>query len=236
MVAGYSQGVVVGLAEYENRHAGADVYVLGSGPSLNHIDPAFFNGKIVVATNHGAMQVLDRVDYLVTKYHHHAREYVQQWPHIPVVVTRSNTGTAGSPQLGDDEPFIVVDHNINTCEAWTREQWPDTGLVATWSTITTAMHFAAHLGAANIIMVGHDLGHIDEAGRVPGYRQQADGVADDDGDKHMWRGFDEQSRQVKAELLARYDGLRNVVSLLPFINANMEGHRWSSFAGTLNGA
>ena len=74
---------------------------------------------------------------------------------------------------------------------------------------------------------------IDNAGRVPGYREAADGVDDDDGDQHFWRGFDRQSREVKSELESRYGC--NVVSINPFINLNLEGHRWHSFAGTLNG-
>ena len=222
------------LEDFANRHAGADVYVFGSGPSLNHIDPAFFDGKITVSANHGCLRVLGSVDYLVTKYHRHAWEYAEWWPTTPTITTRHDTGVFTQARLGDDVPFTVVEHNDNTCDRWTPDQWPTTGLVATWSTITTAMHFAAHLGAANIIMVAHDLGHIDEAGRVPGYRQDADGVADDSGDAPMWEGFDRQSRAVKAELLHRYDGLRNVVSLLPFINANFEGHSWTSFAGRIN--
>ena len=222
------------LGDFADRHAGQDVYVLGSGPSLNHLDPAFFAGKVTVSTNHGSLLILDRVDYLVTKYHRHAWEYADQWPNIPVVTTRHDTGVFSGGRLGDETPFLVVEHNDNTCDKWTPDQWPTAGLVATWSSITTAMHFAAHLGAANILMVGHDLGHIGGAGRIPGYRQRADGVADDDGDQHMWATFDRQSQQVKRELLARYEGLRNVVSVLPFINANMEGHHWSSFAGRLN--
>jgi hypothetical protein len=231
-------GAVMGLdpEDHRDRFAGRDVYVFGSGPSLNHIDPSFFDDKIVVTANHGATLTVDRVDYLVTKYHRHAYEYLEKFPGTPIVVTRGNTGLEFGPHLPDDAPFIVVEHNNNTCQSWNLSQWPEHGLVATWSTITTAMHWAAHIGAANIIMVGHDLGHIDQAGRIPGYRQAADGVADDDGDRHMWRGFDEQSRLVKAELLRRYDSLKNVVSLLPFINANMEGHAWSSFAGNLNAA
>lgn len=220
-------------AAHRNRFAGEDVYVLGSGPTFNHLDPSFFRGKRLVSTNHGSMSVLGGVDYLVTKYHRHAREYVEWWPHIPAVTTRWDLGGRGGTPLGDDAPFIVLDHNVNTGPDWSAADWPAEGeFVATYSTITTAMHWAAHLGAANVIMVGHDCGWIDGGGRIPGYRMQADGE-DADGDSPLWPEFDRQSRVVKAELVERYGC--NVVSVLPFINANMEGHHWHSFAGDVNG-
>lgn len=220
---------------HKGRFAGRDIYVLGSGPTLNHVPVRFFDRKVLVAANHGAMTVLDRVDYLVTKYHRHAWEYAERWPDIPVVTPRGDMGRTGLNELAGDAPFILVEHNNNPGDTWQPSDWPTVpdGIVATWSTICTAMHWAAYLGAANIIMVGHDCGHIDNAGRVPGYRQAADGVTDDDGDAHMWQGFDRQSRMVKAELEDRYGC--TVTSVNPFINLNLEGHRWSSFAGVLNG-
>jgi len=215
---------------HRGRFAGRDIYVLGSGPTLNHIPPRFFDRKVLVAANHGAMTVLDRVAYLVTKYHRHAWEYAERWPDIPVVTPRGDLGRIGLNDLPGDAPFIVVPHNNNTGDTWTLADWPTDpdGIVATWSTICTAMHWAAYLGAANIIMVGHDCGWIDESGRVPGYRQSADGVADEDGDSPMWGGFDAQSRMVKSELVARY-GV-TVTSVNPWINLALEGHSYR-FAG-----
>ena len=221
---------------YRDQFLGRDIYVLGSGPSLNHLSPRFFDGKIVVGANHGCMKVVDTATYIVTKYHRHAEENVLRWPTIPMVVPRHNSGQWSQERMRDDAPFIVVDTNDNPCERFTGNDWPDDpdALVASWSTITTAMHWAAYLGARNIVLAGHDCGWIDTAGRVPGHRQEADGVTDDDGDSFMWEAFDAQSRIVKAELLRRYPGLQSITSMNPFLNMNIEGHRWRSFAGTLN--
>lgn len=221
---------------HRDRFAGQDVYVLGSGPSLNHMDlRSFLAGKVTVSTNHGCMTRVDSVDYLVTKYHRHAVEYRQWWPHIPTVTMRDDLGSIGSGELPAGSGCIILDHTQNLGEEWTPALWPTDPdhFIATHSSICTAMHWAAYLGAANIVLIGHDCGWIDDAGRVPEYRSQADGVPDDDGDHPLWRSFDRQSQMVKAELQARYGC--NVVSLLPFINANMEGHHWRSFAGELNG-
>lgn len=222
--------------DHRGRCLDEDVYVLGSGPSLNHVPARFFDGKAVVSTNHGCTFAGITPTYLVTKYHRHAREYGLTHPGIPVVVTRHDTGNHRNPVIGDFDG-IVVDHNHNVDGDWTPEMWPTDphALVATWSTITTAMHWAAYLGAANIIMVGHDCGRIDDVGRIPGYRDASRGPVDPpgDADSFMWQAFDAQSRMVKAELIARY-GV-TVTSLNPFLNVNMEGHAWRSFAGTLNG-
>jgi hypothetical protein len=213
--------------EYRDVLAGEDVYVLGSGPSLNHIPASFFAGKHIVTANHGAMSVVDPwdVDFMVTKYHAHAYEYAEQFPDMPIVVTRYNTGNYNDPRLEDDDRLIIVEHPHNTCGDWTAEQWPADGeFIATWSTITTAMHWAAHIGAANIIMAGHDCGYLDADGRVGGYGS--------DHDHEWWPGFDAQSRVVKEELSRRYGC--SIVSINPFINMNLEGHSWRSFAGTVN--
>lgn len=223
--------------DYRGIHAGEDVFVLGSGPSLNHFTDIerMFAGKRIVSCNHGMTKAMTRMpDYLVTKYHHHAYEYALRFPNVPVVTTRHDLGNTYREPIREDNPFIVVDHIDNLGEYW-RGEWPTEPdqFVATWSTITTAMHWAAYLGASNVIMVGHDCGHLDEAGRVPGYRQEAEDDTSDDGDQGFWRGFDLQSRLVKSELVDRYGC--NVVSLDPFINRNCEGHAYRSFAGTING-
>lgn len=227
-------------ADHANRYAGLDVYVVGSGPTLNFLPDVrgLLDGKCVVSVNHGVTRLGVRPTYVVTKYWQHAHEYLLTLPGVPVVVTRHNMGNAHSQPLPDSDRMIVIDHGDNECERW-NGTWPDEGqFVATWSTSTTAMHWAAHLGARNIILLGCDAGFIDDSGRIPGYRDSAlmpGYTPGDTADSGFWPVFDRQAAMVKAELLARYEGLANVVSLLPFVSANMEGHRWSSHAGTLNG-
>jgi hypothetical protein len=42
------------LEDLRGRHEGETIWVLGSGPSLNFIDPSFFADKTVVSTNFSA--------------------------------------------------------------------------------------------------------------------------------------------------------------------------------------
>jgi hypothetical protein len=121
---------------------------------------------------------------------------------------------------------VTVDHNENTVERWAGE-WPEDGLVATHSTITTGMHLAAVLGAKNIVMVAADCGTLDEETNVGDYKSDR---------KHLqfarFDSFEKQNRIVAKILRDRY-GV-NVVSLLPFVTPNMEGHTFRSHAGVLN--
>ena len=60
------------LQELRGKHEGETIWVLGSGPSLNFIDPAFFADKIVVSTNFSANSIGVTPDYMFTHYHQHA--------------------------------------------------------------------------------------------------------------------------------------------------------------------
>jgi hypothetical protein len=212
--------------DFRDKHRNEDIYVLGSGPTLNHIPPRFWDNKTIVAVNHGALRMMNRKpDYMVTKYHHHALEYLEEHPESTIVVTRYNTGNHNEPGVISDPRLVVLEHPHNTCEKWSIDQWPPVGqFLATYSSITTAMHWAAHLGAANIVLAGHDCGWVDEEGRVPGYRVNEDGTDASDTDNVFWRSFNSQSIMVKQGLQDRYGC--TVTSVNPWINLNLEGHTW----------
>jgi hypothetical protein len=210
-------------SHYLNRHAGEDIYVLGSGPTLQHTPARFFNNKITVSANAGPLKVLPSVTYMVTKYHEEAWRIHAERPDITVVTTRHNTGNHNSKRL-ENAPFTIVDHPHNTCAKWHPDQWPPEGqFLATWSTITTAIHWAAHLGAANIILCGHDCGWIDGMGRIPMYRVH-EGKEAHDTDSVWWYAWTIQTQQVKTELQERYGC--TITSVNPWINLNLEGHAW----------
>lgn len=212
--------------DFRNIHPGSDIYVLGSGPTLNYIPSRFWNNKIIVTVNDGAVLRMDRKpDYLVTKYHHHALEFLGKYPESVTVVTKHNTGNLHDSNMLSDSRLVIIEHPHNTCEGWGLDQWPADGrFVATFSSITTAMHWAAHLGAANIILAGHDCGWIDEEGRVPGYRTHDDGSDASDTDSGLWGWFNSQSILVKQALQEQYGC--TVTSVNPWINLNLEGHTW----------
>ena len=215
------------LRDFEGKHSGGTAFVIGSGKSLDYYDPSFFADRLTIGINAGWAEKLDRVDYLVTKYHQTARAWADSDRVGTVVVTRGLRGHRNFEPLQDDR-MLVVDHNENTVERWAGE-WPDGGLVATHSSITTGMHFAAVLGVKSIVMVGADCGVFDNETNVAGYYEPNADLAK----KIPWfESFDRQNKKVAEILRGRY-GV-NVVSLLPFVTPNMEGHRFESYAGVLN--
>ena len=213
------------LDDLHNVHAGADVYVIGSGKTLEHYSPAFFNNRITIGVNQGWSHRLDTVNYMVTKYHKVAVEW-RDSPRVgQLVVTRGERGHL-KRFIKDDRNLVVVNHNENTVKGWKADQWPSNtdALVASHSTITTAMHLAAHLGAGNIFVVAADCGALDGAWNIGGHPTG--------GTPQTAVSFEAQNRIVKQVLEERYDV--RVVSLLPFTTPNMDGHKFESHAGRLN--
>ena len=105
-------------------------------------------------------------------------------------------------------------------------------LVVSHSTITTAMHLAAYMGAKNIIIVGHDCGFLDGKAVFDGYYSDLTVPPWKSIDDHMsWLGqIEEQTLSVKQRLAEVY-GTR-VVSLNPFVNLGLEGHIYTSARGS----
>ena len=204
--------------------------MLGSGATLNFIDPKFFYKKITVCVNEVGEVYLPTTKYVVTKYHPEAIKFAQQMPNVNVVVSRGSLGgqyTAALPVLKN---LYTFSHNMNKdASTSVTTDWPveDDSLYVSWSSITSAMHFAAFLGAKNIIMVAHDCGELDDRGWVKGYPVETwDGKKVDEA-KERNKQFEMQSIAVKKKLIQLYGC--NIYSLNPFINYNLEGVKFRSY-------
>lgn len=211
--------------DYAGYHSKQDIYVLGSGSTLSLIDRGFFANKVTVGCNLVWKHYVPTT-YTVTKYHQGAKEAIGQGKAGIVFVSRKQHGRDGNASW-KGEGAVVFDHLGN--KGWgfdADKDWPEKGLVVSKSTITSAMHLAAYMGAATIIMVGADCGFLDGDFRREGYPDKKEPDKPDDWFDH----WDYQNRAVKKKLVDKY-GVR-VYSLNPFINYNLEGHRFrSGFAG-----
>lgn len=192
--------------------------MLGSGPSLNYLDPQFFRDKLVVSTNYAAETIGVMADYAFTHYHSVAKDL--QGIMTTVVTLERDTGTHQAWGYDDFEniAFAGQDSYQAPGSAWNplTTHPPKRGSLAYGSSsLHGAMHLAAHLGASSIVLVGADCGTIDDAHRVDGYPV--------DGHK-PWALYNEHHKLMKDWLAAEY-GV-NVYSLNPFINLNLEGHRF----------
>ena len=209
------------IVELKDRHLGADIWIVAAGPSAGYVDPGFFDHKTTIGVNRVWRDFL--VDYLVVKesqvFEAAAREGQR------VIGSKHHCGTIGYPlNEAPGEEVYVFDHVDNglrkvdlsvIAEAQGR-------IVVSYSTITSAMHVAAWMGAENIILVGHDCGSLDgrlnyEGYPVPLYHQ--DGFYES-----FLADIEPQSLAVRQALKETF-GCR-VYSLNPFLNFGLEGWRY----------
>lgn len=204
------------LADLAGVHAGEDVWVLGSGASLEYVDRAFFDGRVTIGTNLVGLRWRPTT-YSVTKYHQVAVDLRAAQPDVPVLVSRFLHGNHEHREWSGEADCIVFDHKQNVgADFDVVRDWPEPDqLLVSWSTITTSMHLAAHLGARAIFLVGHDCGDLGGEFRYLNYGPGGDG------DRGLFAAFERQSIAVKGALRERY-GV-HVHSLNPFINFNLEG-------------
>jgi len=211
------------LADFVGKHEGQIAFVIGSGNSCTFFEPTFFDGALTVGVNDGWAQFLPSVTYMVTKYHENAERWVGSERVQGVIVSRGNTGQFDEV-MGERDDLLVFDHSPNKVQEFTAEDFPDSGLVVSYSTITSAMHFAATLGASAIVMVGADCGWVDDKSNVGDYFSSLT--------SDFAQHFDLQNRIVADEIRKRYN--IPVMSLSPFVTPNMEGHKFTSPFGSLN--
>ena len=211
------------LNDVVNSEAGRIAYVLGSGHSCSFFPPEFFADQLTIGVNHGWAQWLPGVDYMVTKYHWRIQEWGGSERVGRLVVSKGDTGQFDEV-IAERDDVLVFDHAQNKVAEFTAEDFPDTGLVVSYSSVTSAMHLAAVLGASAIITVGVDCGWFDDAQNVGDYGPTLRG----DFAIH----FELQNRIVAREIRKRYN--IPVMCLLPFVTPNMEGHKFESPFGALN--
>lgn len=205
------------IAELENVHEGKDIYVVAAGKSCDFIDPGFFSDKIAIGVN----QVYRRFEYLNYIVKKDAPSEAEVSMPIPFVVSQFQYGGQGSTNLGD----YYFSHNVNGNQSVNFNGLHPLGdrLVVSYSTITSAMHFAAFLGAKTIFLVGHDCRPIDGEASFAGYH---------DGVPHLWPSveaykqwldkIEPQSISVKHYIKANYNC--DVHSINPFVSLRFEGH------------
>jgi len=198
-------------------------YVLGSGPTLDHIDPDFFIGSNVIAVNEAAerLKLYDRDINLHTFSHYHGLlNLATQHPNHQFHLPEGDRGFEGKPSLSLSN-VTFYPHYPTVFEFDASRRWPEGGILVGSTSAHGAMHLACKLGATSIILVGVDCGLLD--GKTNHGEYVSGNLAD--GDVLAWLArWDQHLRDVKRVLIEEY-GVR-VYSLNPFVNLNLEGHEW----------
>lgn len=209
------------LSDLRDTHKGETVWVLGSGPSLNYIEPAFFDDRVCVTVNFVGKTYGLKSFYAYSNYHASlvdnifgeglragvmlARDTLTQkeWPgDVPKNVALSEA-TSYFPPGASWDPYAMPP--------------PPGQIVYGSSSIHGATHLAAHLGARHIILVGNDCGHIDAEQNMKDYPIPTQ--------VYSFKVWNAHSIVLKRWLQENY-GV-SVHSLNPFINLNLEGHTFT---------
>ena len=191
---------------------GQTVYVLGSGPSLDFIDASFFDDKNCVAINFVGRELGLKNFVTFTHYVNDAVEVASAFPHLPVVLLRweeSGLSVSNIDNIRSVDKFAVPPGNF-----FSPYDFDGQGLVFGSSSLHGGMHLAVLMGAKNIVLVGADCGAIDGNNRFAGY------VAG----HTPWAVYEGHLRLMKSWLKDVYGC--GVYSLNPFVNLNLEGHRF----------
>jgi len=240
------------LEAFLNLHMGKTIYVVGSGSTAGYIAPNYFDGELTIGVN----QVCNRfsnLTYLLRKDAFSTasfREVLKQCgPSTRHFVSRGARGFINN----DNGKYVLAHHRQATniivyehsiCSSMYGDRMfhelpplPDAThiprLVTTSSTITTAIHLAAIMGAARIILVGHDLFSLDDQDNFPGYHTAATlrthGHRNETHNRRRYRRWltrdvvSLDSIHLRSLLKLRYPHL-HINSLSPFIGLGLEGH------------
>jgi hypothetical protein len=219
------------VEEFENVHKDSDIYILASGKSVDYIDSSFFNNKIVIGINQVYKKCFCK--YLIRKEAALINESILSSPKSIFFISKGNCGSDNKinyrilqkQNLLKHNNIVVYDHLNNI------RILPDffplkPKLIVSHSSITTAIHLAAHMGAKNIILVGHDCGTLDNECNFSNYHtQQTYKIAHSNGEvgyRNWIKLIEQHTIKLKEMIKEKYNA--NVLSLNPFINFGLEGH------------
>jgi hypothetical protein len=217
------------LEDFKNKYLNNDIYIIGSGKSLDFIEPDFFNNKITIGIN----QVYKKMNttYLIRKELSLSEQVIKNNMDKIIFISKGNCGNNNEDNLklqlkNKYNNVCIFNHPVNIMKI-TNLPEDDNKLIVSYSTITSGIHLAAYMGAKNIILVGHDCGKIDGESFFTNYHNKETlSIAWKDKGINAYNNFlkniENHTITLKKLLKEKYNC--NIYSLNPFINFNLEGH------------
>ena len=216
----------------KDTHKGEDIWVIAAGPSMDHVDADFFEGKVVLGCNRVNKKfpctytIHKELSTMTNSILPHIREFQKN---SKLILSERRFADYGGVKNPTEHADYIFTHPPK------HNQKPDLNcigksddIVVSYSTITSALHMAAYMGAKNIIICGHDCGTL--GGRSvfknyythnfkPHQGTQAKYI------KWIKSGLEQHTIDVANRIREVY-GI-GVHSLNPFINFGLEGHEYS---------
>jgi hypothetical protein len=216
------------ITELKDKYKGSDIYVVGSGKSLDFYPLDFFENKLVIGVNRVFKKI--KCDYIVIKDFKNLDQYLSQ--NAPIIMSEYESGlvhpknSSRSKMHFGFKKVYYFSHLNNDLTKIDKSVFGTDKIIVSYSTITSAMHVAAYLGAKNVILVGHDCGTINGETTFNGYYKDITESAWTDFNQYKkWLSLIEsQTVQVKENLKYFYNC--NVISLNPFVSLKLEGNKF----------
>jgi hypothetical protein len=212
----------ISAIELKNIHPDSDIWVIASGSSTGFIEPDFFDNKISIGVNRVWMRY--PTTYIVVKEGVVLQDAINKGNGAKVIASKYNCGQVGSRLNKAHGDFYYFEHRNNGLERVDLEAVGGDEIVVSFSTITSAMHMAAYMGAKNILLVGHDCGFIDGMINFEGYPDNL--MKSEQFYRDFLSRIEPQSILVRDKLQEVYNC--NIYSLNPFLNLGMEDHSYES--------
>jgi hypothetical protein len=218
----------VGLTKFHNIHDCETIWVLGSGASLNYIDPRFWDDKVCVCTNYAGVSQGLSWFYSVSQHHNDADAIARMRPDLMVFTSEvEQVPFEDRSERPASEPNVIkvptIEQRYAAFDPFVH--WPDDPdtLIVGPSSLHMALHLAVYLGASDIVVAGADCGEYDGQSRVTGY-EHPDGLLHFD----VWRNaLEAMARKIRTFNVG-------VHSINPWVTPTLEGHKYRSGSATIN--
>lgn len=213
-----------------SMHPGEDIWIIAAGPSAGYVHSSFFVDKRTIGVNR-VWEKFD-VDYVVCKEPQVVTLAAARGK--KVIASKHAYGSLQDALNWAEGDVFIFEHCANQLRDVDLDVIGTDRIVVSYSTITSAMHVAAYMGARNIILVGHDCGLLDGQKNFEGYPAP---LAEAMGFPESF--YEEFLSEIEPASLAVRDRLRevygcNIYSLNPFLNFGLEGRRYERAAGRMS--
>lgn len=211
------------ITELKDIHKNEDIYVLGSASSMDYVGKDFFKNRITIGCNYLFKHF--PITYTVAKELH--QPAVTDAAKVSkVILSQHPCGDLNieSELLRTDLtiPHYIFSHKQNQCSII---DWSVIGtdeIVVSWSTITSAIHIAAYMGARSVFLMGVDGGRLEGRLNFRGYNP-------DESETEGW--YKEWIPNILPATLTLRDKLYEVYGcrvmlVSPFLNFKLEGHQF----------
>lgn len=214
-----------GVSAFRDLHKGETIYVVGSSNAWEWLDPAFFDDKVTVCMNRVAWAFgLPNHVYTVSQYYEIVEEARRKDWQGWVFAQPSNKYPGDKvSKLREHHKTILLPERTRSLDNFPDNVWPDNDNELLWGFTTQhmALYFAWFLGASTIVTVASDLGDWD--GKLNGANYYPPSFQSNT--RQNLRTWIKQTDRLAAEIRKRGT---NVYTMLPTVNINLEGKKFSS--------